>query len=52
MTREHNEIIAALREHNPDKVEAMVTRHLINAEERTKKALSEISGGAGKNDGK
>jgi len=51
VTREHNEIIAALREHNPDTVEATVTRHLINAEERTKKALSEISGGAAKTAG-
>lgn len=40
VTREHSEIIAALREHDPDLVEKVVKRHLANAEERTKKALS------------
>lgn len=40
VTREHSEIIAALRQHDPDLVESVVNRHLTNAEERTKKALS------------
>lgn len=39
VTEEHSRIIIALREHDPDKVEKIVTLHLINAEERTKKAL-------------
>jgi DNA-binding GntR family transcriptional regulator len=40
VTKEHLEILQALREHDPDKVERLVNSHLINAEERTKKALS------------
>ncbi len=42
VTEDHSEIIAALRLHDPDKVEDAVNRHLQNAEERTRKALSGI----------
>jgi len=44
VSKEHSEIIAALRQHDPDKVEMAVSRHLLNAEERTKKALLEMAG--------
>ncbi|MFA7621000.1 MAG: GntR family transcriptional regulator [Aminobacteriaceae bacterium] len=40
VTEEHFEILAALREHNPEKTESLVIRHLTNAEERTRKALT------------
>lgn len=40
VTKEHCEILSALRERDPDKVERLVSTHLVNAEERTKKALS------------
>ncbi|PKL01685.1 MAG: hypothetical protein CVV55_08295, partial [Synergistetes bacterium HGW-Synergistetes-2] len=40
VTKEHCEILSALRERDPDKVERLVNTHLVNAEERTKKALS------------
>ncbi|MGI6253974.1 MAG: GntR family transcriptional regulator [Aminivibrio sp.] len=43
VTKEHSEIIAALRLHNPDKVEEVVNKHLMNAEERTIKALLETA---------
>ncbi len=38
--KEHCQILDALREHDPDKVESLVASHLQNAEERTKKALT------------
>ncbi|NLA90487.1 MAG: GntR family transcriptional regulator [Synergistaceae bacterium] len=43
VTKEHSEIIAALRLHDPDKVEEVVNRHLMNAEDRTIKALLETA---------
>lgn len=39
VTKEHLEILSSLREHDPDKTEALIIRHLNNAEERTRRAL-------------
>lgn len=43
VTKEHLEILSALGEHDPDRVEGLVTLHLTNAEERTRRAL--VGGG-------